>query len=169
MSKLTKKLESTFENFLWKSRVITLLAVIFSLFSSLTLFLAGSLKILDASYKVFFNESYYGNYNYLLSNIIASIDLYLIGVVLLIFSFGLYELFISKIDPAKHDNEINILNIKNLDDLKNRLLKVIIMALIVHFFKTILDTPFHTTLEMVYLAGSILMISACTFFIRKVE
>ena len=39
----------------------------------------------------------------MLLELITAIDLYLIGVVLLIFGFGIYELFISKIDIARAD------------------------------------------------------------------
>ncbi|MCA9408110.1 MAG: YqhA family protein, partial [Candidatus Omnitrophica bacterium] len=102
-------------------------------------------------------------------HIIGAVDLYLIGIVLLIFSFGVYELFISKIDPARQDTEINILEITTLDGLKNKLLKVIVMVLIVYFFKTILSSHFSAPLEMLYLGAAILMISSCTYFIRKME
>ena len=109
------------------------------------------------------------DYDHLVIHIIGAVDLYLIGIVLLIFSFGVYELFISKIDPAIHNKEINILDIKTLDGLKNKLLKVIIMVLVVYFFKAILSSHFTTPLEMLYLGASILTISACTFFIRKID
>lgn len=109
------------------------------------------------------------NYNDLVVNVIGGIDLYLIGIVLLIFSFGVYELFVSKIDPARQDREINILEIKNLDGLKTKLLKVIIMVMIVHFFKLIMTIHPHKPLEILYLAGGVLMISVCTYFLRRVE
>ena len=40
-------------------------------------------------------------HSHILAHVITAVDLYLIGVVLLIFSFGIYELFISKIDIAR--------------------------------------------------------------------
>ena len=160
-------LEVVFEDFLWKSRIITLLAVIFSLVSALALFIAGSIKICYSLQHVLPQPEQVPTYDKLLSSVIGAVDLYLIGIVFLIFSFGIYELFISKIDPAKDDREINILEIKNLEDLKNRLMKVIVMALIVYFFKTVLNSQFTTPMEMIFLAGSILMVSACTFFMRK--
>jgi uncharacterized membrane protein YqhA len=103
MSKLTKQIENIFEVFLWKARLITLLAVLFSLISSLALFVAGSIKVVAMVQVMFTPDFQHLQYNLLLSNIIAAIDLYLIAVVLLIFSFGLYELFISKIDPARNE------------------------------------------------------------------
>ena len=72
--------------------------------------------------------------NSLLFEIIASIDLFLIGIVLLIFWFGVYELFISEIDFAKVNFLSLTLKIKSLDQLKNKIIKVIIIVLIVKFF-----------------------------------
>lgn len=162
-------LEKFIETFLWKSRLIVILAVIFSLLSSFALFIAGSYQIIQGLTLFFppFTEAF--NYNQLLIKIIGAIDLYLIALVLLILAFGIYELFISKIDIAHQDSDVNILEITSLDGLKNRLLKVIVMVLVVHFFKTILSAHFTTPLEMLYLGLSILSIAACTFFIRKID
>jgi len=130
---------------------------------------AGSIEIGQTVIHFFQSLSEEPSYNTLVVHIIGAVDLYLIAIVLLIFSFGLYELFISKIDPAEHDTDISILEITSLDGLKNKLLKVIIMVLVVYFFKTILTSHFKAPLDMLYLGGSILMIAACTYFIRKIE
>jgi len=45
----------------------------------------------------------------------------------------------------------------------------IFMVLIVYFFKSILTSHFKEPLELLYLGGAILSISACTFFLRKIE
>ena len=169
MTNFKKKIELAFEVFLWKSRFITLLAVLFSLLSSLALFVAGSYQILAAFSYALPQGGQPPQYKLLLSDTISAVDLYLFALVFLIFSFGIYELFLSKIDPAHRRRDTNILEIRNLDDLKNRLVKVIIMALIVYFFKTILDTPLHTPLEMLDLGAAILMVAAASFFIRKME
>ncbi|MCA9402511.1 MAG: YqhA family protein [Candidatus Omnitrophica bacterium] len=168
-AKKPSRIEYLFESFLWKSRLITLLAVIFSLMASLSLFIAGSYQLMHAAISFAKGMTGRTNYNDLVVNVIGGIDLYLIGIVLLIFSFGVYELFVSKIDPARQDREINILEIKNLDGLKTKLLKVIIMVMIVHFFKLIMTSHPHNPLEILYLAGGVLMISACTYFLRRVE
>ena len=52
---------------------------------------------------------------------VGGIDYYLIGIALLIFGYGIYELVISDIDPRQQDpSEIrrNLLNIESLDGLK---------------------------------------------------
>lgn len=55
-----------------------------------------------------------------------------------IFAMGIYELFISKIDPASRTDESrpNWLQIHSLDDLKSAVGKVILMILIVRLFES---------------------------------
>jgi uncharacterized protein (TIGR00645 family) len=169
MAKEPGKLEQIFELILWKSRLIILLAVIFGVLAAVLLFCAGSYEIFTSMLHVLPETGHELNYNKLLIDIIGAIDMYLIGIVLIIFSFGIYELFISRIDIARHDKDINILEIHSLDELKNKILKVIVMVLIVSFFKSILTTSFNTPLEMLCLAGAILAIGTCAFLIRNID
>ena len=65
---------------------------------------------------------------------VGGIDYYLIGIALLIFGYGIYELVISDIDPRQQeasDVRRNLLNIESLDGLRQKLTKVIVVALIV--------------------------------------
>ena len=166
----SKFIEQIFEGLLWKSRLIIILAVIFGIIASAALFLTGSYEIWHTVTHIIQPGSSEPDYSKLLIGIIGAIDLYLIGIVLLIFSFGIYELFISEIDAARgNDDNHNILEISSLDELKNKLLKVIIMVLIVTFFKTVLSTNFQTPLEMLYFSLAILGVAACSYFIRKME
>ena len=91
-----------FERGIWSTRFIVLIAVILSILSATVLFVLGGWDIVQAIvfYNPIFNENISSN-NDLLFKIISSIDLFLIGIVLLIFGFGVYELFISEIDFAK--------------------------------------------------------------------
>ena len=127
-------LEHIFEKALWSTRFIVIIAVVLSIMSSITLFLLGGWDIIHATLfnNPLINESVTNN-NDLLFKIISSIDLFLIGIVLLIFGFGVYELFISEIDFAKGKFADSTLKINNLDQLKNKIIKVIIIVLIVKF------------------------------------
>ena len=73
-----------------------------------------------AGLEVLENENIISN-NDLLFKIISSIDLFLIGIVLLIFGFGVYELFISEIDEAENEKGSKILAISSLDQLKDKI------------------------------------------------
>ena len=101
-------------------------------------------------------------------SIIGAVDLYLIGIVMLIFSFGIYELFISDIDVAEGKNGSKTLFITSLDALKDKLAKVIIMVLVVIFFKKAMYLEYTQPLDLLYLASSILFICVGLFFLSKV-
>ena len=99
-------------------------------------------------------------------------DYYLIGLVLIIFSFGIYELFISEIDVARVEGGIgSILDINNLDDLKNKIIKVIIMVLIVTFFERLLSMAgkeaTFVMFDMLAMAVSICLICIGVYFLGR--
>jgi len=96
-----KRVELFFESFLWNTRWLVLIAVLASLLSSFVIFLVGLYEVLHLVFGFLTELSYRNFYAKLLSVVIASVDLFLIGTFLLVFSLGLYELFISKIDPAE--------------------------------------------------------------------
>ena len=105
----------------------------------------------------------------IVAGIIGAVDLYLIAVVLLIFSFGIYELFISKIDAACTPEDCNsILNISSLDQLKDKIAKVIIMVLVVNYFQRVLHTKYETPLELLYFSLAIVALAVGLYFTSKV-
>lgn len=160
-------LERIFEGGLWGSRHIVVIAVICSAISAISLFILGSYEIFHA----ILNDNPITNdvkgHKHILANIIGAIDLYLIGVVLLIFSFGIYELFISKIDIARKNTDVTILEVENIDELKQKIIKVIIMVLIVSFFERVLNMNYNTPLEMMYFALSIFALSFGVYILNK--
>ena len=155
-------LENKFEKSLWSTRFIVLIAVILSIISSITLFLLGGWDIIEATIfkNPLFNQNVKTN-NDLLFKIISSVDLFLIGIVLLIFGFGVYELFISEIDFAKEKFVDSTLKINNLDQLKNKIIKVIIIVLIVKFFEKVLKLSHNFTTPHDLLLFSISILSIC--------
>ena len=158
--------ERIFESTLWSSRYVILTGVIFSILASICLFLIGSYEIIEAiMHNTPLNdENFHAN---LLVKVIGAVDLYLIGLVLMIFGFGIYELFISKIDIARGNLDVTILEVENLDELKQKIIKVIIMVLIVSFFERVLKMNYETPLEMLYFAISILALSLGVYLVRK--
>ena len=102
--------------------------------------------------------------------IVEVIDGFLLASVLLIFSIGLYELFISKIDIAGgSEASSNVLHIESLDELKNRLAKVILMILIVNFFEQVLKMQFETPQSLIYLSGGIALIGLALYLTHQSE
>lgn len=164
-------LEKGFENGLWASRFVVMLAVIFGLLSAIILFIIASIDVVKVTSLVvttYFHGAHAANFHaQVLSTLIGAIDFYLIGVVLLIFAFGLYELFISRVDVAKMQKTSNVLEIDSLDELKDKITKVIIMVLVVSFFQRVLEMSYSTPLEMLYLAVSIFALSLGLYFLYK--
>ena len=163
-------MENKFEKFLWNFRYITILAVILSILSAFTLIVIGSWDIIEAVifYNPLFDASISSN-NELLFKLISAIDLFLIGIVLLIFGFGIYELFVSEIDFANAKFTESTLKIRDLDQLKNKIIKVIIIVLIVKFFEKVLkfSENFTTPMDILYFGLSILSICVGYYLINR--
>ena len=168
-------LEKIFENAMWKTRLFVLFAVIFGLLGSIVLFIVASMDIFEVlkyTVDVYLNGLHPEKFHEeIVSKIIGAVDLYLIAVVMLIFSFGIYELFISKIDAAcneENENCSTILAIHSLDQLKDKIAKVIIMVLIVNYFQRVLHTKYETPLELLYFALAITALAVGLYFLGKV-
>jgi uncharacterized protein (TIGR00645 family) len=166
-----EKLEHIVETSLWTVRFLAIVPVIFGIISVFSLFILGSLEILTVlgEYKNIFigNKLSSDAVNKIMSGVIGGIDLYLIGIVLMIFSFGVYELFISKIDVARESDELNILEVRSLDQLKDKILKVIVVVLVVSFFKRVMEIDVKSVTDILYLAVAILLISASGYLLRS--
>ncbi len=164
-------LERAFETTLWNGRLFILLAVIFSMVGAIILFIVASTDIFHVAVDtvgVYFGGAHPEDFHEMVvGGIIGAVDLYLMAVVMLIFSFGLYELFISEIDAAKGHGASKVLEIHSLDELKDKLAKVIVMVLVVSFFQRVLHTQYNGAQEMLYFAGSILALAIALYYLHK--
>lgn len=161
-----------FERILLASNSFTLFPVVFGLLGAIALFIIASYdvgKVLLEIYKYFFVENFHVEnfHSEVVGEIVGAIDLYLMALVLYIFSFGIYELFISEITQLKQSKQSKVLEVHSLDELKDKLGKVIVMVLIVNFFQRVLHASFTTPLEMAYLAASILALCLGLYFLHK--
>jgi len=163
---MLKVIERWFEGALWGSRLVVLSAVVASL---LTAFAVFYMATIDAVVLIM----HLGDYaslsldtatrselrSVMVTHVVEVVDGYLLATVLLIFSLGLYELFISKIGQAEGaETSSNVLLINSLDDLKARLAKVILMILVVKFFEHAISMAFDSPIDLLYLAGGIALI-----------
>jgi uncharacterized membrane protein YqhA len=168
---MLKLLEKFFEGALWNSRFFVLFAVIFSLLGGIVLFIVASVDIYGVIVEVittYLNHLHPEKFHELIvGGLIGAIDLYLMAVVMFIFSFGLYELFISPVDIAKKEGVSKVLEIHSLDELKDKLGKVIVMVLIVNFFQRVLFTSYSGAVDLMYFAGSILALAIALYFLHK--
>lgn len=171
------RFEKLFEGSLWNSRFVILFAVLGSLLAGFTIFYMATVDVVY----LFSHALHYADaeltaearkalHDSTVTHIVEVVDGYLLATVMLIFSLGLYELFISDIDQA-HGSKASskILVISNLDDLKSRLAKVILMILIVTLFEEALNMELTSPLDLVYLGASIALVALALYLSHAAE
>jgi uncharacterized membrane protein YqhA len=169
--------EKKFEQILWSSRLIVLAAVIASMIAAIAMFYMASV---DAFYMI----AHLGDYaspslsaeqridlrSTTVTHVVEIVDGYLLATVLLIFSLGLYELFISKIDHAEDsESASNVLTITSLDDLKSRLAKVVMMILVVRYFEYALGMDFSTPMDLLQFAAGIALLGLALYLAHMAD
>ena len=170
-------IERLFEAMIWNSRFVVIVAVLASLITAFAMFYMASV---DAYYIVthlvdYISPDLIGEARKdfraeTVTHVVEVIDGYLLATVLLIFSLGLYELFISKIEQAEEsETASSVLAIHSLDDLKTRLGRVIIMILIVNFFEHAISMDVNGPLELLALAGGIALIGLTLYLTHAEE
>lgn len=172
-----KWVELLFEGALWRSRYIILCAVVASMAAGFGIFYMATVDV----YYLVAHVIHYADpgmteearkvlHDNTITHIVEVVDGYLLATVMLIFSLGLYELFISDIDQA-HGSKASskILVIENLDDLKGRLAKVILMILIVTLFEEALNLKIENPLDLLYLGASIALVALSLYLSHAAE
>jgi len=174
---MIKYFEGLFEGALWNSRFVVLTAVVGSLLAGFAIFYIATVDVIylfqhamhyadssltDEARKVLHDST--------VSHIVEVVDGYLLATVMLIFSLGLYELFISDINQA-HGSKASskILVISNLDDLKSRLAKVILMIMIVTLFEEALNMHIAAPIDLVYFGAAIALIALALYLTHAAD
>ena len=164
------RFESRFEHLLWRFRLVTILPVVMSLLGSVSCFILGTQEEVHALQKLFSGYLNPEKSILLLGKVVGGIDYYVIGIALLIFGYGIYELIISDIDPRLQDlsqERRNILSITSLEGLKQKLTNVIIVALIVTAFKLMISFQVQSISELLQFCGCVLMLSFSAWLVGK--
>ena len=164
------KLEHKFENAMWNFRFVILIVVFALLISSLAAFYLGVNSTIEAFVEIMHSRQG-GDLetNLVIVFLISSIDEFLLGIIMIIIALGIYELFISKIDFADDATTVypKWLTFHSLEELKAVLTKVIIIILMVYFFKSVVMMEFDTPLSILYLAIGIILIALANYISHK--
>ena len=116
-------------NLLGTSRFLILLAVLGTFLSSATLQVFGIIRVIAVIAELIrTGQATAAVSKSLIADTVAIIDIFLIGTVLFVISAGLYQLFVQR-DVALP----GWLRIESLDDLKENLTEVIVVAILVAF------------------------------------
>ena len=96
---------------------------------------------------------------------ISSFDLFLLGILAIIFAVSLYELYIKEID--KNSKLPKALIISNLEELKGRVAKLIYLILLITLFKVALYFKIETSVDLFLFSLSILAVSLSIYFTSR--
>lgn len=173
MKKASWTVENIFEMALWQFRWAVVVGVVASALTSLMMFYVATVDTFYVvkEYIAYVDIHDMGARNIVradaISHVVEIIDGFLLAIVLLIFAYGIYELYISRIEAAQGDEaEAHFLRIESLDALKSRVGKVILMILIVKFFEVSLAMDYETVKELMIFAIAITLISV-SFFLAE--
>jgi uncharacterized membrane protein YqhA len=170
-------IEKLFEGLLWRSRYVVFFAVLASMAAAFAIFFMATVDVVylvshilhyaDASLAA---EARKALHDETITHVVEVVDGYLLAIVMLIFGLGMYELFISDIDEAQNSKASSaILVIHSLDDLKQRLAKVIIMIMIVTIFEMALKLHISGALDLLYLAGAVALIGLALYLTHAAD
>ena len=148
------------QKLLSSSRYLVLIAVAGAFLSALTLLVYGGISVFQLITDAVMNADISSKTGKtLVLGFIESIDLFLLGTVFFIIALGLYELFI--------DDTVALpawLVIHTLDDLKNKLIGVIVVVMAVVFLGHVVK--WHGEQELIWLGGAIALVTASlTWFV----
>jgi uncharacterized membrane protein YqhA len=169
------RFETGLATFLWRSRLVVIVAVLASLVVSLVLFYITSVDVVyivgevrhyaDPGLTIAERGRLHGT---IVAHAAAIFDGYLFAAILVIFALGLYELFVGKIHSADQSEAgVNVLLVRDLDDLKERLAKVVFLILVVRYFEYALELQIDTTVDLLYLAVGIGLIALAIFLASR--
>jgi uncharacterized membrane protein YqhA len=147
-----------FHKILLSSRFFIVIAVIGSFLASLASMVYGGIKSVSVVFGLFQSGFLEKPTKSVAVSFIELIDLFLIGTVFYIIALGLYELFI--------DEKLELpawLVIRNLDDLKMKLINGIVVIMGVYFLGKLVEWDGQTNLLELSIAIA-LVIAALTFF-----
>lgn len=159
------------EKHLYPLRYMSLAAVIASLFGAALMCFIGIAKTVRA-FAAYINQGVDPNStlslkaaNFAVAYLIQAVDAFLIALVFLLFSCGVYTLFIRKIDMAEF-GVLSWINIANISQLKNILAELIIIILFVKFLEAALLNLTALSWEMLILPISTLLLALALKFLE---
>lgn len=130
------------------TRYIVIFAVMTLYVLSLALFVYATIKttLILPNLLSQFSE---GSTKTLMLFAVETADLFLVAVVLFVIAAGLFELFISRKVRDPNNSAVKWLEVETLDDLKQNLIGVVVVAMAVLFMGIVIrDDPNHNLLEI---------------------
>lgn len=144
--------------YLENCKYIVLIAVFALMVAAAATFLWGGAKTINFLLILFNNNS---DESLITLYLLEVVDTFLIGTVLFIFSIGLYDLFIYKLDLPEW------LLIDNLSKLKAKLSDVIILFMAVKFLKRLIDGK--SAIDTLYVGLAVAVVAGVLILFNRVS
>jgi len=133
-STIEQWLDRYFEPIFFELRYIILVPVLVGFFASMVMFSIGTYHIYNASTALILGGKF--SSSKITLPIIKALDAYLVGIILVIFAFGIYDFFISELEPAEGAGlRPDWFKFDSTGDLKNKLIEVVMVILAIKFFE----------------------------------
>jgi uncharacterized membrane protein YqhA len=149
-------------------RYMSLISVVASFFGAALMFVIGAIKTYNA-YAIFLADDGYAHgvseTNVAMAYVIQSIDAFLIALALLIFAYGVYNLFASRAEPGTDGSE-PWLRVSSFAQLKKLLAELVIIILFVRFLEIALFSIEGLSWESLVLPISILLLALAVKFLN---
>ncbi len=158
LAKINNWFVDTGRYFVAVASILTILASGFLIFAGTWEFINGIPGILEILYKP-------GSHRLELSvHFISAIDLFMVAVVMFVMGIGLFELFVDKDQSICYPHWLKV---KDLNDLKEKLISAAVVVIVITFLKHIVI--WEKPLETLYFGGAIaIVIASITLFSRLV-
>ena len=167
-----KYLIQALEWLFWQTRFIIIIGVFAGLLTTIVLVVLGTIdayEFLVTFYKSFGSKkgvSVIGST--ILLKGLKMIELFLAAALMLLFSFGIFQVFIHRISRFENDPEAaKGLIVTNMEQFRDKFLKLIHIVLITIFFKYALMINFSDEKDLLYLSGSIFLVAASIYLAAK--
>lgn len=162
---IEKWLDDNFEPVFFELRYMLLVPVLISFIGSITMFIVGSYNTINAIFAI--SQGEFGQTAVILP-IIKALDAFLIGIILVIFSFGIYDFFVSVLEPADHAGiRPDWFKFESTGELKNKLIEVVLVVLSIKFFEQIVGNTDQLDDPVLYLViplGAAILAISIGFF-----
>lgn len=143
-------LDDHFEPVFFELRYLLMVPVIVSFIGSIVMFVVGSYNTYNAVTAIAL-QGQFGQKAVILP-IIKALDAFLIGIILVIFSFGIYDFFVSVLEPADHAGiRPDWFKFESTGELKNKLIEVVLVILAIKFFEQIIGNTDQLDEPVLYL------------------
>jgi uncharacterized membrane protein YqhA len=137
------------------TRYAVIVPALASIIGALLLMAQGSIEMVTVAIDAIFRQAYLKD---TIVGVLTAVDSILLGTVLLVIGYGLYELFI--------DSDLEVppwLQVKDLDDLKSKLIGVVVAIIAVVFVGVFVDANRATEVASYGLGAGALVIGLAVF------